>query len=83
MNMAVSQRVKMLRMGYCKGVPDLLIYEPSGDYCGMAIEFKTKKGIVRPEQTTWLQKLRQRGWYAVVHRDSETAKEDFSSYISK
>jgi len=38
------------KMGYTKGLPDLLIIKPSGFFSGLFVEFKTDKGRQTPEQ---------------------------------
>lgn len=57
------------RFGYRKGYPDLLIFEPSGKYIGLAIEFKSERGRQSKEQKWWQEQLEKRGWMYVVSRD--------------
>lgn len=77
-----AQRLKMWQTGYEKGIPDMLIYEPRGPYKGMAIEFKSARGWMRPEQNVWLAELQDRGWLATVYRDPDVAIADISKYLS-
>ena len=62
----ISQARKMVRNGYIKGFPDLLIYEAKGAYHGLAIEIKTIKGRATKEQKKWITDLQERGWRAEV-----------------
>jgi hypothetical protein len=58
---------KLKASGVRKGVPDIMIAEPHGQYHGLYIEMKkTKGGVVSDEQKWWLQQLKQRGYRALV-----------------
>jgi len=57
---------KMKAMGYKKGFPDIFIYEPRGGYYGLAIELKSKTGVVSDEQKEWQQALIVRGYMAII-----------------
>ncbi len=51
MRTSYLQAIKMKRTGYVKGFPDLFIYEPRGEFHGLAIEMKKEKGgTASPEQ---------------------------------
>jgi len=65
---SIQQKAKMRAAGYNKGVPDIMIYEPShdGTLCGLALELKTPKGRLSKEQTQWLYDLQARGWQTEV-----------------
>jgi hypothetical protein len=62
---------KLKRMGLQKGFPDLLIFTRSKllkkyDYVGIAIEMKSLKGRIRPEQHIWLNNLSAEKWLTQV-----------------
>lgn len=68
------------RLGYKKGVPDILIFDrPSMVengllYVGAAIEMKRRKGgQVSKEQEEWLHKLTERGWKCFIARGCDEA----------
>lgn len=61
-----SERIKMVQSGYRAGIPDLLIFEPRGDYHGLMLELKTEKGRLSPKQRDWITMLGERGYYARV-----------------
>jgi len=57
----------MVNMGYTKGTPDLMIFEPAGIYCGLFIELKKMKtGKASPEQNIFIKKLNERKYKAVI-----------------
>lgn len=56
---------KMKAMGYRKGCPDLLIFEPRGGYLGLFIELKAPGGTKQPQQREFLQEANDRGYMAV------------------
>jgi hypothetical protein len=63
---AMHTALKMKQAGYKKGIPDLLIFEPSNGYVGLAIEIKTPTGRASEHQKDWVEKLRDRGWKAEI-----------------
>lgn len=72
---------KMKRAGYRKGVPDLMIFEPSKDFVGLAIELKTEDGRLSPEQKYWLEALTARKWKAVMCRGFDEAIKTIDDYL--
>lgn len=63
-----------------KGFPDIAGVLPSGKF--FAIELKTDKGRLSPEQLEWITKLNHSGAIAVVLRSKEEIR-DFISAASK
>lgn len=78
-NIVVARRLRTA--GLAPGVPDLLIFDrpprapaDAPQAVGVAIEMKrTKGGRVSPEQTAWLDGLRQRGWLCYVCKGADAA----------
>lgn len=64
--LAMHTAKKMKESGYKKGIPDVLVFEPRGEYVGLAIEVKTGKGVASPEQKEWQRELNKRGWDAHI-----------------
>lgn len=60
--------LRMKRMGYTNGIPDLFIMTSKGGYHGMFIELKTERGKLSEEQKEILSKLTVEGFYCVVIR---------------
>jgi len=78
-----SQRIKMARTGYVKGFPDLFIYEPRGEFHGLAIEMKKVKGSkIEPEQVQWQEQLRNRGYCSYICKGNEEAIKVIDEYFN-
>ena len=73
----------MKKLGLTKGVPDVMVAIPRGQYHGLFIEFKSAKGRVRPEQTAFHEKLRSQGYCVEVCRDPTEAINIFTQYLRK
>jgi hypothetical protein len=79
-----SQRIKMARTGYVKGFPDLFIYEPRGEFHGLAIEMKKVKGSkIEPEQVQWQEQLRNRGYCSYICKGNEEAIKVIDEYFNE
>ena len=61
-----SQRIKAQKSGYKRGFPDLFIYEPKGNYYGLAIELKVGYNKPTIEQLNWLENLTNKGYLATT-----------------
>lgn len=73
---------KLKKMGVKKGVPDILIFEPKGDYhCGLAIELKIAPNKATKEQIDFLADLEKRGWQCELCFDFNDAKEIIDDYF--
>ena len=78
-----SQRIKMAKTGYVKGFPDLFVYEPRGEFHGLAIEMKRVKGSkIEPEQIEWQEQLRNRGYSSYICKGSEEAIKVIDEYFN-
>ena len=67
--------------GVKAGVPDLLFPYRHG-YCnGLAIEMKSTKGRVTPDQAKWHDMLRNAGWQVNVCRSWQEAREVICKYL--
>ena len=60
------QRKRMYDSGYCRGVPDLAIFEPRGVHCGLFIEVKKPTGRLSAYQRSYMTRLRARRYMAVT-----------------
>ena len=67
--------------GVKAGVPDLMLPAFHATYRGLAIEMKTKTGVVSREQKAWHEMLREYGWCVAVCRSAEEAIETISRYL--
>jgi hypothetical protein len=83
MRTSYLQAIKMKRTGYVKGFPDLFIYEPRGEFHGLAIEMKKLKGgTASPEQKRWQDDLRNRGYCSYICKGNEEAIKVIDEYFN-
>ena len=78
---SMKQAIKMKATGYVKGVPDLQIFEPMGNYHGLLIEIKDIKGVVSKEQKEWISQLNKRGYYATYSRGFDATIKVIDDYF--
>jgi hypothetical protein len=84
MRTSYLQAIKMKRTGYVKGFPDLFIYEPRGEFHGLAIEMKKVKGSkIEPEQVQWQEQLRNRGYCSYICKGNEEAIKVIDEYFNE
>jgi len=82
MRTSYLQAIKMKRTGYVKGFPDLFIYEPRGEFFGLAIEMKKEKGgVASPEQKRWQEQLRNRGYCSYICKGKDEAIKIIDEYF--
>ena len=72
---------KMKREGQKRGVPDLCLPVPRGEYAGLFIEMKTAKGRLTPEQAEWLKALNRQGYRAEVCHGADAAIRLIQEYL--
>lgn len=72
---------KAKKLGYTAGTPDLLIFEPVGNYKGLFIELKTDTGVTSTAQHNFLTELNKRGYFARVCYDYFEATEKIKNYL--
>lgn len=75
------ENVKARATGYNKGIPDIIVYEPRNGYHGLAMELKTRNGVLSPEQKEWIDALNKRKYRACVPRSVDECKEEFTKYF--
>lgn len=82
------QASRAKRAGMRKGVPDILLPYPQGDFAGLFIELKRPiiKGQSRPqispEQRSWLDYLNAVGYKAIVCYGAGQAIESIQEYLN-
>jgi hypothetical protein len=83
----IGVAVKMKAMGYKAGTPDIMIFEPRGQFHGLFIEMKrpaetgASKGVLSFEQKAWNIELNSRGYMAIVSYGSEMAIKAIDYYL--
>lgn len=69
-------------MGVKKGVPDVLIFEPRGQWHGCCVELKRiDGGKIYDEQREWIKKLQDRKYYAFIAWGKDHAIEQLEEYL--
>ena len=79
-----EKRINSYKLGYCPGIPDLIIYEHSKEYNGLSIEFKTPKGTNHPsdKQISVNNKLSDRGFLTIISDDYDDIIIRINNYLS-
>jgi len=77
----MSVRIRAKKSGYKRGFPDLFIYEPRGEYHGLAIELKVGYNKPTVEQLTWLNELTERGYLAMSSNGLDQTIEIIETYL--
>lgn len=73
---------KMKAEGVKPGVPDMFLAHPSGDYCGLFVEMKRRKGgVLSPVQREWIERLSKSGYRVVVCLGWGDAKKEIIEYL--
>ena len=80
-NKNVAQKLKA--EGVRAGVLDWCLPVPMGKYCGLFIEFKSKKGVLSADQREEIAYLKIFGWKTVVCHTTEEAIEAIKTYYDK
>ena len=73
---------KMMAMGYTKGTPDVMIFEPRGNQHGFFIEFKAQGGKTSESQDIFLASLRSRNYHIAVCFSTAAAIQVLESYLN-
>lgn len=69
-------------LGVVPGVPDWLLPVRRGSWSGLALEFKSRKGGIRPSQIAYMAGLREQGWSChVIRADWEEGKRLVEEYL--
>ena len=80
---SLSTGARMKNEGLRKGVPDLVLPVPRGDYHGLYIELKRLKYSKKTEeQKDWVKKLNQQGYYACFCNGWVEASEVIKKYLN-
>lgn len=83
---SVATAAKAKQTGLKRGVPDLCLAAPSGEYHGCFVELKRVDGTachVSPEQSAWIERLNGQGYYAVVAYGWQDAVALIEEYLNK
>jgi hypothetical protein len=72
---------RLKKKGVKSGVPDCLVFEPSKQYVGLALELKIKPNRATLNQKQWLDALRERKWRTELAYDFDEAMEIIDNYL--
>ena len=75
-------RAKLKRLGLVAGMPDIMVFAPSGGYHGLAIELKRKYTSPNDTQIAILTSLQSVGWYSTWLRSFDAFKDLIDRYMS-
>jgi hypothetical protein len=85
-SMGTAKKMKM--MGYIRGCPDIMIFEPRGTFHGLFIELKVpavpsiqKAGKIENHQVEFLGKLERAGFQALIAFGAREAIEIIDRYM--
>lgn len=68
-------------MGIVAGAPDTFLFVPVGTYHGLAVEFKTERGVQSQVQKDFQRRLEFFGYRYEICRSLEQFKEIIKSYL--
>lgn len=71
------------KMGVKRGVPDLFLPVPTGQYHGLFIEMKTPTGRISDDQLWWIEHLKANGYACHVCRGWKAASEVLLWYLGQ
>ena len=80
-NKATAGRLKAA--GVKRGVPDICLPVPKGNYAGLYIELKAGKNKTTSDQDYWLEALSKYGYYTTVCYGFEEAVKTITKYINQ
>ena len=82
--LSIGAARKLKQSGYRKGCPDIMIFEPRGQYHGLMIELKANRKTSRPysHQVEFVKRLKDNGYYAVVSYGFDMTMHIIKDYLS-
>ena len=81
--LSIGQAVKAKNAGMKKGYPDIFLPVPRGQYAGLFIELKKRKGgRIDPEQRVWQEFLLSQGYDHHFCRGADEAWERILGYLT-
>ena len=75
------EAANLKRQGVKAGVPDICLPAPRGIYHGLYIELKAGRNTTTAKQRSWLDYLRQQGYFTAVCYGWQTAAELVEQYL--
>lgn len=75
------EAISLKRQGVKRGIPDIFLAVPRGNFHGIFIEMKSTTGKLSKHQKIMINLLLERGYMVHVCRSSEEAKSIIGSYL--
>lgn len=72
---------KLAAEGVRRGVPDVCLPVPRGEFHGLYLEMKYGRNRTTPEQNTWLEALAGQGYKTAVCHSFEAAQRLIANYL--
>jgi hypothetical protein len=76
------EQFKLKYLGVKRGVPDILIFTPSKQYNGLAIELKVNYNKPTAHQVQWIDDLNNCKWYATWTNTFDSTKDIIDNYFT-
>tara|TARA_R110000796_G_scaffold59842_5_gene138160 strand:+ start:238 stop:615 length:378 start_codon:yes stop_codon:yes gene_type:complete len=76
------ERFKLKYLGVSSGIPDILIFTPSKQFTGLAIELKVGYNKPSENQKKWLDNLKNCNWYSICLNDFDKCKLLIDQYFN-
>lgn len=80
---SIQAGFRLKKKGVKSGVPDCLIFNPMGNFNGLAIELKIKPNKPSVNQKEWLKKLAVNGWLCEVCYSIDEVIEKVENYFKR
>lgn len=77
------EAIRLKAEGMLAGVPDIMIAEPSREFHGLFLEFKTAKGKPSESQKEIITKLREKNYKCVIVRSADDAWRTLMWYLEE
>jgi hypothetical protein len=77
----VKEAASLKRQGVKRGVSDLFLALPAGEFSGLWIEMKSEKGRLTKEQIEWLERMEKVGYATCVAYSAEAAITAIEAYM--
>lgn len=81
MKTTMAQGVRLKRMGYLKGTPDLMVFKAKKGYYGLLIELKTGTGKLSEYQKRFIELANSEGYKAIVCYGADEAIATIEEYL--
>lgn len=75
------EQYKLKTLGVMAGMPDVMIFDPQGEYSGFAVELKVGYNKPTDNQRKCLRELENRKWRVLWSNSFDEVKEEIDKYF--